>query len=1252
MVMISEIANNEEVKLDEEDSLKNCDGPGDQEVEEAQKSEEKPGEPEETPPVDPGDETLDQTPTTVAVSDSALPPPPPPPPPPLPPSPPLPPPVVDPGSAGGKTFYNEYALRVAYIMRNYIHMSHINAATATSNGAASGGDSPVEGCGAVMEVIRTTTGRWAVARFVVEHTHTLSPPVDPAGTLAGVIPVVGMEFESISMAKALYQTYSEKMGFKCKTGAGRRSRDNRTLVMQRFYCSKGSYPPSKRQQPDPEEVERKQRMMHMPYRKIAPKPLKEGDLVVIPDENPKEGTLVAEGNDCSAGEDVGLVEKEGDVEEKDSVKKPGEREGDHKKHKEGGKVPLVSNPGQSRLLRELGIRVSRYSHEERRDIISKYMKKRNGRQAVDRSIKIPSRQALAERRQRGIGGKFLSKEELETQPSNRQEETTEDEAEVSAEDIVKAGGVPIVGMVFDNEDKAYEYYVNYAGNVGFSVRKGWWDKSSKNITRSRVYVCSREGFRPKSVENEGKRSRPETRTGCPARMAIKITSNNKYRVTEFVPDHNHQLAAPLDIQLLRSQKLPVKAQPGCESSNLIPTGYKNYVRSNRMKEMRRGDAGAVLAYLQKMKGDNPSFYYAIQVDEDDQMTNVFWADAKSIVDYHYFGDVICFDTSYKMNEYGRPFALFLGVNHHKQVIIFGAALLYDESLESFKWLFETFKMAMCGKNPKTILLEQCAAVMDAVTAVWSGTVQRLCLWHLYQNVIKLLNYTVQDSETFAHDFSQCLYDFEEEDEFVSAWNMMLDKYDLKDNEWLAKLYSEKEKWASVYGRGAFCGDMEYTLRGENLKDVLKEHLSLEKDLSSFFKEYEKLLDERRCAEIEADYHANQTTQRIPPLQLLWQTASAYTPAAFDMFRREFDLFMNCVVFIRVEVGTLSQYEVTVREKTKGHIVRFDSSNVSVTCSCNKFKYVGIQCCHVLKVLDLKNIKELPPQFILKRWRKDAKVENMRENHEFGLDGDLSSSVSQRYSSLCRILYKIAARASENSEAFALMVNHSDQVLEQVETILQTALVEKTLPPNNSKAQPQKVVGSANFSHDSNENQRISGRKKKEGVVRRRPHGVLEPNKRQKGQNGQSNELETSTIDVEQPVTLDSIPLQPRIPSNQFLTSSHFMQAPYVPGHHQFGLGTTQGFHAMTQFNQDTSAVALQQQPFHGGAHLNQDSSLSQIVLSELTKATDLIGVSVMTAVQPFPTPDMHSLQFVAGNPQLDHQTGDQGHCAVPVWDFL
>ena len=121
--------------------------------------------------------------------------------------------------------------------------------------------------------------------------------------------------------------------------------------------------------------------------------------------------------------------------------------------------------------------------------------------------------------------------------------------------------------------------------------------------------------------------------------------------------------------------------------------------------MKLGDTGGVLEYLQQMQLTDPNFFYAIQVDEDDLITNIFWADARMMVDYDYFGDVVCFDTTYRKNKEGRPFAMFVGVNHHKQTIIFGAALLYDETIQTFTWLFDTFVKAMSGKKSQRAFLQ-------------------------------------------------------------------------------------------------------------------------------------------------------------------------------------------------------------------------------------------------------------------------------------------------------------------------------------------------------------------------------------------------------------------------------------------------------------------------------------------------------------------------------------------------------------------
>jgi zinc finger SWIM domain-containing protein 3 len=57
------------------------------------------------------------------------------------------------------------------------------------------------------------------------------------------------------------------------------------------------------------------------------------------------------------------------------------------------------------------------------------------------------------------------------------------------------------------------------------------------------------------------------------------------------------------------------------------------------------------------------------------------------MEYACFGDVVSFDTTFQTTKFEMPFAPFLGTNHHKQTIIFGVALLFNETMPSFVWLF-------------------------------------------------------------------------------------------------------------------------------------------------------------------------------------------------------------------------------------------------------------------------------------------------------------------------------------------------------------------------------------------------------------------------------------------------------------------------------------------------------------------------------------------------------------------------------------
>ena len=78
--------------------------------------------------------------------------------------------------------------------------------------------------------------------------------------------------------------------------------------------------------------------------------------------------------------------------------------------------------------------------------------------------------------------------------------------------------------------------------------------------------------------------------------------------------------------------------------------HKNYLRTKRQRELVHGEAGSMLKYFRDRVGENPSFEYVLQHDCEDQITNIFWADARMIIDYAHFGDIVTFDTTFGTNK--------------------------------------------------------------------------------------------------------------------------------------------------------------------------------------------------------------------------------------------------------------------------------------------------------------------------------------------------------------------------------------------------------------------------------------------------------------------------------------------------------------------------------------------------------------------------------------------------------------------------
>ena len=86
---------------------------------------------------------------------------------------------------------------------------------------------------------------------------------------------------------------------------------------------------------------------------------------------------------------------------------------------------------------------------------------------------------------------------------------------------------------------------------GFDVRKATEKKDSNGTIILKHSVCSKEGFNDIKFGNSdevvdgGVRGRRTVtrRCGCKAKILVKIMSQNRYYVLNFVELHNHMLAS-------------------------------------------------------------------------------------------------------------------------------------------------------------------------------------------------------------------------------------------------------------------------------------------------------------------------------------------------------------------------------------------------------------------------------------------------------------------------------------------------------------------------------------------------------------------------------------------------------------------------------------------------------------------------------------------------------------------------------------
>jgi hypothetical protein len=365
------------------------------------------------------------------------------------------------------------------------------------------------------------------------------------------------------------------------------------------------------------------------------------------------------------------------------------------------------------------------------------------------------------------------------------------------------------------------------------------DLSSTQKTRSK------QAHAEMDVKDTRQRNRV-LRYDCKAHMVVG-RRNGAWTVTVFREDHTHPMVKQIGrrrfyrshrkvpeedfqfLQTLHNQNITTAQIMGCLGSvhggdprclGYVKRDVSN-IRTMLREEVSMRDMSMTIEYFEQRKAENPNFYFDKMVDADKAVRGLFWVDGRTRSLYPKYKDRVFFDTTFCTNKYNLPFAPIVGINNHTHTIVLGCALLPDETIETFEWVFKQWMVAMNQSAPEHIMTDQDQAMATAISNVFPNSVHRCCVYHVLNVAKRKLGRNLVDGHPFTDAFYACIYGTDTVEEFEFCWQHMLQVHGMVDNTHLKNMWKTRKTWAPVYFRKCFFPFTSTTGRSEGLNSYFK-----------------------------------------------------------------------------------------------------------------------------------------------------------------------------------------------------------------------------------------------------------------------------------------------------------------------------------------------------------------------------------------------------------------------------------------------
>ncbi|CAI9114330.1 OLC1v1015038C3 [Oldenlandia corymbosa var. corymbosa] len=595
---------------------------------------------------------------------------------------------------------------------------------------------------------------------------------------------------------------------------------------------------------------------------------------------------------------------------------------------------------------------------------------------------------------------------------------------------------------FDSHGAAYEFYKEYAKSVGFGTAK----LSSRRSRASREFIdakfsCIRYGNKQQS--DDAVNPRPSPKIGCKASMHVKRRQDGKWYIHSFVKEHNHELLPSQahffrshmsdsprknDAKVRRRKILSSVAKPYgvYQLSSPIDNFLRNQHDRGRSLTLEGGDAQLLLELFVHMQLENPKFFYAVDFNEEHRLRNVFWVDAKGIEDYAYFNDVVLLDTAYFSNKYKLPLVLFIGANQHIQPILYGCALIADDTVFTFAWLMQTWCLAMGGLHPQVLLTDESNSMKTAVANVFPDTRHFISLFSILEKIPRQLQYLGPWHETFLAKFLKCVHKSWSEELFEKRWLKLVERFNLRDDLWMQSIYESRKLWVPTFIRDVSFSALSAASRCEGLNSFFDKYVLVDTSLKDLVAQFKLILEDRNEEEAKANFDAwHEAPEPKSPSPFEKQMSLVYTHEIFKKFQVEVLGAAACHLKKEQEDESSITYVVKDFENNEDFKVEWNEQKLEINCSCRSFQYRGYLCRHAIVVLQMSGVFTIPFKYILQRWTNAA-----TSRHPISEKLDEVQAKVRRYNDLCRRAIILGEEGSLSLGSYTMALGAINEAMKQ------------------------------------------------------------------------------------------------------------------------------------------------------------------------------------------------------------------------------